>query len=106
MTGIDDEKATLGEFLAYQRACVLAILAGLDEGQLHKAVLPSGWSPLGLVEHLGHAERHWFQDVVTGSAAPLPWPDDDAPPLTTPRPAPMVFDFYRDQCRIADEIIA
>lgn len=106
MTGTDEEKTALLEFLTYQRESVLAILAGLDEGQLHKGVLPSGWSALGLVEHLGHAERHWFQEVLTGSSSPLPWPDDDAPPLTTPRPAQAVFAFYRDQCRMSDEIIA
>lgn len=106
MTGIDAEKAALHEFLACQRASVHAILEGLDEGQLRKAALPSGWSPLGLVEHLGHAERHWFQEVVTGSVTPLPWPEDDAPPLTTPRAVAVVFDFYRDQCRISDEVIA
>ncbi|MEU4422230.1 DinB family protein [Actinoplanes sp. NPDC024001] len=106
MTGIDDEKAALHEFLTYQRAAVQAVLDGLDEAELHKAVLPSGWSPIGLVEHLGHAERHWFQEVVTGSVTPMPWPDDDAPPLTTPRPAVAVLDFYRAQCRIADEVIA
>ena len=48
-------------------------------------MLPSGWTPLGLVEHLGHAERHWFQEIATGSADPLPWPDDNTP-LTTSRP--------------------
>jgi len=34
------------------------------------------------------AERHWFQDVATGSAAPLPWPDDpgdEDAPFTTSR---------------------
>ncbi|MFJ9787219.1 DUF664 domain-containing protein [Amycolatopsis sp. NPDC101161] len=43
-------------------------------------VLPSGWTPLGMVEHLGYAERHWFQEVVTGAADPVSWPDDDHEP--------------------------
>jgi hypothetical protein len=106
MTQIDAEKAALHEFLAYQRASVQAVVAGLDEEALRAAVLPSGWSPIGLIEHLGHAERHWFQEVFTGSAAPLPWPDDDQAPLTTSRPPPLVFGFYRDQCRLSDSIIA
>jgi hypothetical protein len=33
---------------------------------------PSGWTPLGMVEHLGHAERHWFQE--TFAATPLSAP--------------------------------
>jgi hypothetical protein len=105
MLETDTEKAVLCEFLAYQRASVAAILVGLDEAALRAPVLPSGWTPLGMVEHLGYAERHWFQEVFVGSAAPLLWPGDDHVPLTTPRPPSQVFDFYRDQCRIADTII-
>ncbi|MDI6102308.1 DinB family protein [Actinoplanes sp. NEAU-A12] len=105
MTDIDAEKAVLREFLAYQRASVEAILAGLGEEALHTPVLPSGWTPLGMVEHLGHAERHWFQQVLTGVVEPLPWPDDCAP-LTTVRPSETVLGFYRDECARSDKIIA
>lgn len=101
----DTEKAALQEFLACQRASVSAVLKDLDGAGLRTSVLPSGWTPLGMVEHLGYAERHWFQEVFTGSAAPLPWPDDDHAPLTTPRPPSQVFGFYRDQCRISDTIV-
>jgi len=99
------DKAVLHEFLEYQRVSVLAVLNGLDEAALHRSVLPSGWTPLGLVEHLGHAERHWFQEVLTGSAGPLPWPDEADTPLRTTRAPSVVFSFYRDQCRISDSII-
>ena len=105
MLVVDVEKAALCEFLDYQRASVRAILADLDEIALRTSVLPSGWSPLGLVEHLGHAERHWFQEVFRGAAEPLPWPDENTP-LRTTRPPPHVFAFYRDQCDISDAIIA
>lgn len=105
MTGAGSEKAALHEFLGYQRAGVLAVLTGLDEQGLQASALPSGWTPLGLLEHLGHAERHWFQEVMTGSAAPLPWVDENTP-LRTTRPPQAVFGFYRDQCGIADSIIA
>jgi hypothetical protein len=105
MTGSDGEKTALHEFLTYQRGVVLAIIDGLGERALHTATLPSGWTPLGLIEHLGHAEMHWFQYVLTGSVEPLPWPDD-CPPLTTPRPAEVVLAFYRRQCSLSDELIA
>jgi hypothetical protein len=101
----EDEKAALSLFLRAQRASVLAILDGLDEAALTTPVLPSGWTPLGLVEHLGYAERHWFQEIVTGAADPLPWPDLD-PPLRTTRPPAVVFAFYRDQCERSDEVLA
>ncbi|GAA1300303.1 DinB family protein [Pseudonocardia xinjiangensis] len=102
---MDDETRAFLEFLAWQRASVLAIIDGLDEEALMTSVLPSGWTPLGLVEHLGHAERHWFQEIATGSAVPLPWPDDNTP-LITSRPPSVVLEFYRDQCARSDAIVA
>ena len=101
-----DEKTTLLSFLDAQRANVLAIIDGLGAEALTTAVVPSGWTPLGLVEHLGYAERHWFQEIATGAAEPLAWPGDDHEPLTTPRPPAVVFGFYRAQCARSDDIIA
>jgi hypothetical protein len=105
VTTDNGEKTALHEFLQYQRDSALAVVAGLDEAGLRTAVLPSGWTPLGMIEHLGHAERHWFQQVLAGDAAPLPWPDEHTPLRTTRAPA-AVFDFYREQCRISDAAIA
>ncbi|GAA0220674.1 DinB family protein [Saccharothrix mutabilis subsp. mutabilis] len=98
------EKEALAAFLGAQRASVPAILEGLDEAALRTSVLPSGWTPLGVVEHLGNAERHWFQEVVTGRADPLPGGDDA--PLTTSRPVAEVFAFYREQCALSDAVLA
>ncbi|WP_326943607.1 DinB family protein [Amycolatopsis sp. NBC_01307] len=103
---MDGEKRTLLRYLHAQRAAVLAILEGLGEPALTTPVLPSGWTPLGMVEHLGYAERFWFQEIVTGTAGPVAWPDDDHAPLTTPRAPDVVFAFYREQCRRSDEIFA
>jgi uncharacterized damage-inducible protein DinB len=101
----DGEKHALLLFLEAQRASVLAIIDGLDDEALTAPVLPSGWTPLGLVEHLGYAERHWFQEIATGSAEPLPWPDDHTP-LITPRPPSVVFEFYRAQCERSNAVLA
>src|SRR5215469_18324726 len=70
------EDQMLLDFLAAQRATALDIVAGLDEEAWHQSVVPSGWTPAGLVEHLGGAEWHWFQGVVTG-AVPEPPPADE-----------------------------
>ncbi|MGW3967219.1 DinB family protein [Amycolatopsis sp. NPDC005003] len=91
------EKSTLLTFLRAQRASVLAILDGLGEEALTTALLPSGWTPLGMVEHLGDAERHWFQEIVTGTAGP------GRPASKSPE---SVFAYYREQCRKSDEIFA
>ncbi|MGL5858954.1 MAG: DUF664 domain-containing protein [Angustibacter sp.] len=65
-------------------------------------------TPIGLVEHLGYAERHWFQEVLLGDTTALPWPPDDpdSGPLETDHPTPEVFAFYRDQCRRSREILS
>jgi uncharacterized damage-inducible protein DinB len=103
---MDSEKKVLSSFLEAQRASVLAIVEGLDARALTTPVLPSGWTALGLIEHLGYGERHWFQEVATGSAEPVAWPDDDHVPLTTPRPPAVVFAFYREQCGRSDAVLA
>ena len=56
--------AMLQHFLDAQRAAVLTIVEGLDEAAWRSAPLPSGWTVVGMIEHLGHAERHWFQEVA------------------------------------------
>ncbi|TDO14848.1 uncharacterized protein DUF664 [Mycobacterium sp. BK086] len=89
--------ASLLAFLDDQRRRVLQVVADLDDHQLRTALLPSGWTPLGLIEHLGRAERHWFQEVALGTAEPLPWPESEEPqgPFVSDRSAGTVLAFYR-----------
>jgi hypothetical protein len=114
MTGqpVETEDQALLAFLAAQRDAVLSIVAGLDEEAWHRPVVPSGWTPAGLVEHLGGAEWHWFQGVVTG-AVPEPQPgDEDQPPydptaaFVTDLPSAEIIGFYRDQCARSDAVLA
>jgi uncharacterized damage-inducible protein DinB len=98
------------EFLAAQRRSVLAIVEGLDDDRIRESVVPSGWTPLGVIEHLAHAERLWFQQVLTGQAEALPWPpgepDDEVAPLVSQHPVPEVLNFYRTQCAASDAALA
>jgi len=107
----DQEKQALRHFLDYQRAAVRSIVEGLDETAWHRPVVPSGWTPAGLVQHLGDAERHWFQQVATGTDIDLPWDEgrpnyDPDAPFTCDRPAAEVLGYYRQQCDRADEVLA
>jgi hypothetical protein len=111
MTRKQDERASLSAFLQAQRRSVLAIVEGLDERDMRRPVVLSGWTPLGMIEHLGHAERFWFEQVITGTANPLgDWPgaeaeaDDD--PFATSRPVHVVLAFYREQVMRSVEILA
>jgi len=107
----DAEDQALLAFLAAQRDAVLAIVAGLDEAAWHRSVVPSGWTPAGLIEHLGGAEWHWFQGVVAGRV-PEPAPaDEDRPPydptaaFVADEPAAEIIRFYRDQCASSDAVL-
>jgi hypothetical protein len=99
------EADALRHFLGAQRGSALAILDGLTEEQLRTPVLPSGWTPLGLVKHLGDAERHWFQQVFLGRAQAAPWADGEEP-LVSGRPVAEVFAYYREQCAVGDTVLA
>lgn len=53
--------------LKRQREHVLGAVDGLGTDDLRRHVLPSGWSCIGLVNHLSlDAERFWFQAVIDG----------------------------------------
>ena len=106
------EDQALLDFLAAQRDSVLAIVAGLDEQAWHRPVVPSGWTPAGLVEHLGGAEWHWFRGVVCGTVPEPPPGDEDLPAydptaaFVTDEPSAEIIRFYRDQCASSDAVLA
>ena len=108
----DKDDQALLDFLHAQRNVVLSIVAGLDEEAWHRSVVPSGWTPAGLVEHLGGAEWHWFQGVVAGKH-PEPAPGDEGLPPYDPmaafvsnEPFAEIIDFYREQCASSDAVLA
>jgi hypothetical protein len=69
---ISAEHRILLSYLDGQREHVLGILEGLDADALRRPVLPSGWSCLGLVQHLAlDVERFWFRGVMAAEPAVL-----------------------------------
>lgn len=102
----DAEAAALRHYLDAQRAAAVSILDGLDDGQLRMSCLPSGWTPIGLIKHLGYAERYWFQTAFHGSAVAAPWPDDDEGRLTSAHPVAEVIAFYSEQCELSNDLLA
>jgi hypothetical protein len=108
----DDE--LLRAFLRGQRESVLAVVDGLDEEAWHRSVVPTGWTPAGLLEHLSGAEWHWFQGVVAGKEPELPGDvAEDQPPydpmsvvFTADAPSAEVVTFYREQCVQSEAVLA
>jgi hypothetical protein len=92
-----------------QRTHVVGTLDGLTYEALHRAVLPSGWSSLGLVRHLAiDVERFWFRVVVAGEAAVEDESEssESAWVVSPDAQADDVFDLYRKEIGLANDIIA
>jgi hypothetical protein len=111
MTEEDDEKAALLEFLETQRASVRSIVSGLSEEDWHRSVVPSGWTPAGFVEHLGGAEYHWFQSVISGVEFVAPDDEDFEPydpnaAFTSDLPSAEILRNYQEECDRSDEVLA
>lgn len=103
------EHQTLLAYLNAQREHALGILEGLDEEALLRPVLPSGWTCLGMIQHLAFdIEQFWFRAVVSGepdvinklAAATNAWQVGADVSATT------VFDQYRREIDRANAIIS
>jgi hypothetical protein len=110
MASTDPTKAALLAALRTQRQHVLGALEGLDSAALHRPVLPSGWSCLGLVQHLAlDVERWWFRLCMLGESVADEWTAamESGGWTVDPRLAPAaVLDLYRDEIQRADVVIA
>lgn len=100
------ERDAVQAVLRAQRAHVLRAVSGLSDTALRQPVLPSGWSCLGLVQHLAlDVERFWFRAVAAGEAVVLcsgaeAWQVDAATPVEA------VIEAYHEEIRAADAAIA
>ena len=103
-----DERALLLSYLNAQRNHVLGILEGLSEESLRRPVLPSGWTPAGLVQHLAFdVERFWFRAVIAGERTVI---DElagagDAWQVASGVRAEDIFDVYRQEIDRANAVI-
>ncbi len=107
---VSDDRSVLQAALNAARRHVLGIVDGLSDQQLRQPVLPSGWTCVGLVNHLAvDVERFWFRAVTAGdptawasfrSQAGSAWDVDGG---TSPQ---RVLALYGEEARQADEIIA
>ncbi|WP_129667229.1 DinB family protein [Phytoactinopolyspora endophytica] len=84
-----DPKELLLGYLDYYRTAIGRKLDGMPDDELRNSRLPSGWTPLELVNHLLHMERRWLRWGFTAEQVDAPWGDADehdrwvAPPETT-----------------------
>ncbi len=90
-------------WLVAQQQRVLGILDGLDDQALRQPVLPSGWSCLGMLQHLARMNRFWFADVMTGQHVDEAEGDDFSVAASLPTSA--VFDAYARETSYAVAVI-
>lgn len=65
-------------YLDFYRSEVARKVAGLEDAELRASALPTGWSPLELVNHLVHMERRWLVWGFAGEDVEQPWGDNGA----------------------------
>jgi Protein of unknown function (DUF664) len=105
-TGTETERDALLSSLTNQRDHVLGILEGVSDEDLRRPVLASGWTCVGLVQHLAvDVERFWFRSIFAGESvdfsefAPSAWKVGSDVPVET------VFALYRTEIERANAII-
>lgn len=99
------ERDALLQALRAQREHVLSAVEGLSEAAQRRPLLPSGWTALGLVQHLTlDVERFWFRAVTAGETVDLST-GDQAWQVGARTPAAAVLDAYREEAARADAII-
>ena len=70
-----DLRGLMLDYLDFLRGVVADKVEGLSEGELASSVVPSGWTPAGLVNHLVNVERRWLRWGFLAEQVPDPWRD-------------------------------
>jgi uncharacterized damage-inducible protein DinB len=70
-----DLRGLLLDYLDFFRGVVSEKLEGLSDAELRTSVVPSGWAPAALANHLADAERRWLQWGFLGEQIEDPWRD-------------------------------
>jgi uncharacterized damage-inducible protein DinB len=86
----DDLRGLLLDYLDFFRGMVASKLEGLGADELTGSVVPSGWTPSGLVHHLVNVERRWLEWGFLARAVEDPWRDasEDGGWITLDRSVP------------------
>jgi uncharacterized damage-inducible protein DinB len=58
---VADPRVLLLRYLDWYREALFRKVEGLSDEALRTPVVPLGWSPLGLIQHLGWVERRWMR---------------------------------------------
>jgi uncharacterized damage-inducible protein DinB len=70
-----DPAVLFARYLRFYRETVVRKARALPDDQLRTSRLPSGWTPIELVQHLAYMERRWLVWGFLGEQVADPWGD-------------------------------
>jgi len=73
--GDSDPGGLFARYLEFYRETVVRKVESLSEEELRRSRLPSGWTPLELVNHLAYMEQRWLVWGFRGEPVDEPWGD-------------------------------
>jgi hypothetical protein len=106
---LSDPAELLPAYLDYYRSAVLRKTDGLTDAELRTSRLPSGWTPLEMLQHLAYVELRWLRWGFAGESISEPWGDrgaDDRWQVAPGQTAAQVRDFFARQCERSRAIVA
>ncbi len=105
---VADPRELLVGYLDWYRKALMRKIAGLTDVQVRTPVEPLGWSPLGLVQHLGWVERRWMRwGFAAEDVLPyLPGGDDAEWTVPADRSTDSVLSAYVDEVGRARALVA
>jgi uncharacterized damage-inducible protein DinB len=95
-------------YLDYFRAAIRDRAAALPDDEARRSRVPSGWTPLELVNHLTSVERRWLEWGFEGADVGDPWADqrDGRWWVDPARSVQDVLDALADQARTTRAIVS
>jgi uncharacterized damage-inducible protein DinB len=70
-----DSALLVARYLRFYRETVVRKARALPDDELRTSRLPSGWTPIELVQHLAYMERRWLVWGFLGEQVADPWGD-------------------------------
>ncbi len=107
-TDVTDARELLLGYLEWYRAALMRKISGLPDELLRTPVEPLGWSPLGLVQHLGWVERRWMRWGFAAEDVLAYPPGGDEAEWNVPadRPTAQVLAAYREEVAQTSALVA
>jgi uncharacterized damage-inducible protein DinB len=98
--------ALLRGYLQGQRRHVLAAFDGLSDEDMHRAVLPSGWSGVQLLHHLAlDDERFWVRAMIGGDVDARDGLSDNAWAVPDGLSVSDVRELYLRETQLSDAVL-